>query len=105
MTCKKGILNVSKTEKRIYYRLQNHKPLFLTVYIFNMSTLAQVKSQKNKQRRKKKYVLRHGRIINLTDCYANGSLILDEYFIEISKTIEKRKPSPDININSTENLP
>ena len=38
------------------------------------------------------------------DRYANGSLIFDEYFIEISKTIGKRETSSDININSAENL-
>ena len=32
MTCKKGILNVSKTEKKIYYTLQNHQHLLFTVY-------------------------------------------------------------------------
>ena len=76
-------------------------------YIFNMPTLAQAKHQENKQRRRKKYVLRLRRIINLMDRYANGSLTFDEYFVEISKTIGKRKTSfdIDININITENLP
>ena len=70
-----------------------------------MATLAQAKHQENKQRRKKRCVLRHRRIVNLMDRYANGMLTFDEYFIEISKTIGKRKTSSDININSTENLP
>ena len=70
-----------------------------------MATLAQAKHQENKQCRRKKCVLRHRRIINLMDCYANGSLTLDEYFIEISKTTGKRKTSSDININNTEDLP
>ena len=70
-----------------------------------MATLAQVKHHKNKQHRKKKYVLRHRRLISLIDRYANGSLALDEYFIKISKTIRKRNASSDININSAENLP
>ena len=74
-------------------------------YISNMATLAQVKHQENKQRRKKKYVLRHRRIINLMDGCANSLLTLDEYCIEISKIIEKRKTSSDIDINDAENLP
>ena len=64
-----------------------------------------MKHQENKQRRKKKYVLHHRRFINVMDRYANDSLTLDEYFIEISKTIGKRKTSSDTNINSAENLP
>ena len=31
VTCKKGILNVSKTGKKLYYTLQNHKPLYFIV--------------------------------------------------------------------------
>ena len=70
-----------------------------------MATLAQMKHLENKQHRKKKYVLRHRRIISLMNRYANGSLTLDEYFIKISKTIGKRNASSDINIDSAENLP
>ena len=70
-----------------------------------MATLTPMKHQENKQRRKKKYVLRHRRIINLMDRYANGSLTLDEYLIEIRKIVGKRKIPSNININSTENLP
>ena len=93
--------NIGTTNPNLYLVLQELK----NDYIFNMATLAQVKHQENKQRRKKKYVLRHRRIINLMDRYANGSLTLDEYFIKISKTIGKRNASSDININSAENLP
>ena len=70
-----------------------------------MAPLAQMKHQENKQRRKKKYVLRHRRIISLMDRYANGLLTLDEYFIKISKTIGKRNASSDTNIISAENFP
>ena len=93
--------NIGTTNPNLYLVLQELK----NDYIFNMATLAQVKHQENKQRRKKKYLLRHRRIINLMDRYANGSLTLDEYFIKISKTIGKRNASSDININSAENLP
>ena len=93
--------NIGTTNHNWYLVLQELK----NDYIFNMVTLAQVKHQENKQRRKTKYVPRHRRIISLMDHYVNGSLTLDECFIEISKTIRKRKTSSDINIISAENVP
>ena len=32
MILKKGVLNVSRTENKVYYTLQNLKTLFFTVY-------------------------------------------------------------------------
>ena len=60
--------NIGATKPDLYLVLEKLK----NDYIFNMATLAQVKHQENKQRRKKKYILRHRRIINLMDRYANG---------------------------------
>ena len=79
--------NIGATNSNLYLVLEELK----NDYIFNMTTFAQVKHQENKQRRKKKYVLRHRRIINRMNLYANDSLTLNEYFIEISKTNGKRK--------------
>ena len=63
-----------------------------------MATFAQVKHQKINEK-----ICTTPQ--SLMDRYANGSLTLVECFIEISKTIGKRKTSSDTNINSAENLP
>ncbi|CAF3482734.1 unnamed protein product [Rotaria sp. Silwood2] len=78
--------NVGATNPNLFLVLEEIKK----DYIFNMATLKQVQHQENKQRRKKQYVLRNRRIINLMDRYANGTLTLNEYFIKISKTIGKK---------------
>ena len=94
--------NVSNTNPKLCSVLEELK----NDYIFNVTALVQVKHQENKQRRKKKYILRHRIMISCMDRYINGSLALDdEYVIKISRTIRKRKMSSDSNISSTENLP
>jgi hypothetical protein len=70
-------------------------------FAFNMATLKQVQHQNKTHPRRKKYLFRNRRILDLMDRHAKGLLTLDDYFIKISKTIGK-KVSFDLDINNNE---
>ncbi|CAF3303223.1 unnamed protein product [Rotaria socialis] len=60
-------------------------------YAFNMTTTKQLENNTKKPQRRKQFMIRNERILNLMNRYETGSLSLDDYFIKISKTIGKKK--------------
>ncbi|CAF1605535.1 unnamed protein product [Rotaria magnacalcarata] len=59
-------------------------------YAFNMATTKQLENNTKKPQRRKQFMIRNERILNLMNRYETGSLSLDDYFIKISKTIGKK---------------
>ena len=59
-------------------------------YTFNMATLRQVQYQEKHHPRRKKFINRNRRIVDLMDRHVNGLLTLNDYFFKISKTIVKK---------------
>jgi hypothetical protein len=59
-------------------------------YAYSMPTIKQMKNKTITPSRRKHYVFRNQRILDLMNRYKEGSLSLDEYFIKISKTLGKK---------------
>ncbi|CAM2728819.1 unnamed protein product [Rotaria socialis] len=60
-------------------------------YAFNMNKTKQLENNTKMPQRRKQFMIRNERILNLMNRYETGSLSLDDYFIKISKTIGKKK--------------
>ena len=59
-------------------------------YAFNVASMKQIERRENKNPRKKMFLLRNRRILDLINRHMNDSLSIDDYFTKISKTIGKR---------------
>jgi hypothetical protein len=55
-----------------------------------MATIKQLENYMSKPPRRKQFIIRNQRILDLMSRYKTGSLPLDDYFIKISKTIGKK---------------
>jgi hypothetical protein len=55
-----------------------------------MATIKQLENNMSKPPRRKQFIIRNQRILDLMNRYKTGSLSLDDYFIKISKTIGKK---------------
>jgi hypothetical protein len=78
--------NIGTTNPNLYVVIEELKK----DYAFNMATLKQLENNTNKPPRKKQFIFRNQRIMDLMNRYGKGDLSLEEYFVKMCDTISPK---------------
>ncbi|CAF1265808.1 unnamed protein product [Rotaria sordida] len=78
--------NIGTTNPNLYVVIEELKK----DYAFNMATLKQLENNTNKPPRKKQFIFRNQRIMDLMTRYGKGALSLEEYFVKMCNTISTK---------------
>ena len=78
--------NIGTTSPNLYVVIEELKQDFA----FNMASLRQLEKSTIKPPKRKQFVVRNQRLMDLMDRYKRGSLTLEEYFIRICNTIKSK---------------